>query len=1212
MDHRMHKHVVNNQRYVSASYHQERLWFIDRFESGYLYTDGPVYHNIPMIIDFNGEVDEVGLQKCILALIGEHAILHTRIVEIDGVPFQEIMTEYKIEMDSFVVLSANDKKEVLDRQIKKAFSLSDPLIRVSFIKTDKRATTLLVVIHHIIADQYTVRMIAKEILVRYANYLSGTSIDLVNKQVQFATFSTWQRDSLMQSHAHLLSFWRQQLDGPLKALEFPTDRPRAAVHIYQAADKKFNIPRDQFERLLILEKRYAVSVQVILMAAFNVLLYKYCGHEEIVIGTSVDNREGEFVDVAGPIANLLVIRSWVRSGQTFLEYILALNKIHADTHDHHRMPFDKLVTELAPEKDMSRTALFDVLFQYAESKIETPLISGLDPCIHESHHGYGKYDLNILFKRLDHEVEGSLIFNHAYFDLSTIELFVSRFLELLRNLLTVPEQQIANAAMITAEEKRSLRAQLDYSRVAYPQDKSVIDFFLDQVRRSPNRVAAKFQDQHITYAELDLRSTKLAHLLKEQGHTAHQIIALVIDRSIDMVVGMLGILKSGAAYLPIDIAYPTDRINYLIQDSGARFALTTRLSDLSLKVPTVFIEDWERVTDENLIAELPQPCDLCYVIYTSGTTGNPKGVMIEHRNVVRLFFNEKFQFEFSASDVWTMFHSHSFDFSVWELYGALLFGGTVIIIPKLIAKDTKAYRALLERERVTVLNQTPSAFYSLVQEELLHSKAHLQLRYVIFGGESLSPAKLKDWHARYPSTMLINMFGITETTVHVTYKEIGEYEIENNINSIGKPIPTSSVYLLDDHQNLVPAGITGELYVGGAGVARGYLNREELTREKFIPNPFNGEERLYRSGDLARIIRGEELEYLGRIDHQVQLRGFRIELSEIESQLLAHQQVSEAVVIAREKGEEKHLIAYYVSTNPIKISELRTFLLSRVPDHMVPSFWVHLLAIPLTANGKLDRKALPDPQLEAVEETEFPSSGPEETLAAIWADVLKIDRKAIGVNKSFFELGGDSLNMLKVIAKAKNKGIPLTLKQFMEAPYIAALWNNAQPVSEVSEDVAHPINNEMEIDTTEFMLSPIQQWFFENNRDNVNFIMHASYHLDRNFSKVKLKHSLELLHGKYDAFRLRFKRRREVWLQYYTNAGPLYHFDDFSHEPDINIEKCISRALREINSETGPMSYVCLFTEDSKSIIFIACHHLIMDAVSWQLLMQDLEIGYAL
>jgi amino acid adenylation domain-containing protein len=580
--------------------------------------------------------------------------------------------------------------------------------------------------------------------------------------------------------------------------------------------------------------------------------------------------------------------------------------------------------------------------------------------------------------------------------------------------------------------------------VSYPKGKTLVDLFIAQARKTPDHTAVDFGDSHLTYRELDEQSNQLAHYLRHLGVAEETLVPICLHRSLAMIVGILGILKAGGAYVPIDPDYPADRIAYMLDDLKSSVLLTDALSRPVLPASIESIhtlcldEDWStgQWESKETVPTSLTPKNAAYVIYTSGSTGRPKGVLIEHENVVRLFMTDSPLFDFSDRDVWTMFHSFCFDFSVWEMYGALLFGGRLVIVPKETARDAAQFGALLIREGVTVLNQTPSAFYTL-QDALVGTVDTLPVRYVIFGGEALNPAKLTPWHQSFPSCQLINMYGITETTVHVTYLALQPEHLKQTSSLIGKPIPTLTTYVLDSEQRLAPVGEPGELYVGGAGLARGYLNQPELTASRFIPNPFSQEpgDRLYRSGDLARQLPDGGLDYLGRIDEQVKLRGYRIELGEVENALLQYPGVKHAVVVANADGEDsKRLVGYVVMADGFDRQAIRIFLQTTLPDYMVPALLMTIDRIPLTSNGKVDRKALPHPDAsELLTDTyRAPGTKTEEKLAAVWKAVLNVKR--VGTNDNFFELGGNSLLAVKTVAALKQThqlDIPITkLYQF--------------------------------------------------------------------------------------------------------------------------------------------------------------------------------------
>jgi len=1063
------EHPLIQSETMPASYHQERLWFIDKFESGYLYKASPVYHNMPLVLNLTGDVNYDLLEKSLQNVINKYQILRTQIITVNERPLQQVAKVMNVTLQlNDITSTENTADTIIDEFINIPFKLDEPLIRASLLKKTSSSYTLILVVHHILTDRPSMAALASEILGVYDSLLTGCQNDEAVLTIPYQAFALWQKKSLEKLEPQLLNYWRKQLGSEIKPLEIPTDRQRVAVHIYKASSSSISISNNLTRKVKALADMEGVTPGVILMAVFKILLYKYAGHQEIVIGTSTNNRQQHTNNLIGPASNLIVIKSNVLPDANYNTYLHQLNSIYKDGLDHQQMPFDKLVTKLAPKKDMSRTALFDVLYQYEEAVKDLPVINGLKVHLEDINLGHGKYDLNLYLQNGDDQITGKLVYNQEYFNANTIEAFVNHYLNLLEQVCKNPTSPISALNPVGEEEQNEILKVLDNSQVDYPKEKTVVDLFEQQVSRTPNKVAVSFQGQSITYIELNKKSEKLAWLLQQKGVTANQIIGLFTERSIETVIGMLAIIKAGGAYLPLDIDYPVERINYIIKDSGINLMLTTGnlLDKIDYEIESICIENADRIVQTDNVLKQVTPTDLCYIIYTSGTTGNPKGVMVEHRNVVRLLFNDAFQFNFNEDDVWTMFHSHCFDFSVWEMYGALLFGGRVIIIPKVKAIDTRGFLQLLKDEKVTVLNQTPSAFYNLIKEELAQPVHALHLKYVIFGGEALFPAKLKGWYNIYPDVQLINMFGITETTVHVTYKEIGSYEIDNNISNIGKPIPTLSVYILDEHKNIVPKGVTGELYVGGAGVSRGYWGKEKLTGEKFIPNPFKTGERLYKSGDAARILDSGDVEYIGRIDNQIQLRGFRIELGEIESRLAEHEEIEKAVAILKTQDENNYIAAYYVANQPISTTKLRQFLTDKLPDYMVPAYIIHLTQLPLTVNGKLDRSALPNHEVKIDSDFERAQNGIQQQLISIWSDVLQVEEEKISVNINFFELGGHSINIIKLNNKINELfGVEIAIAEMFRLPTIKMIEEHIRKgdvgLKDIQQNVTETIDEAM-------------------------------------------------------------------------------------------------------------------------------------------------------
>jgi amino acid adenylation domain-containing protein len=591
----------------------------------------------------------------------------------------------------------------------------------------------------------------------------------------------------------------------------------------------------------------------------------------------------------------------------------------------------------------------------------------------------------------------------------------------------------------TMEEKKLILQEFNKCAANYPKKKTVVTIFEEQVEMTPDNIAVVYENESITYGELNNRANAVAEKLREMGVKPCDFVAILAERSIEMIIGIYGIVKSGGAYVPINTEYPMDRIHYIINDCKPMAILAYRAETSGLDVPVVNLGEDEFVKGKvNNPIPVNRPEDILYVIYTSGTTGNPKGVMIEHRNLVRLLFNSKFQFDFNCYDVWTMFHSFCFDFSVWEMYGATLYGGKLVVVSKETAKNGQQFLELIVKEKVTVLNQVPSSFYNLMSINRWDEKD--SIRYLIFGGEALSPKRLKQWKATHPKVKIVNMYGITETTVHVTYKDIGELEIEKGISDIGGAIPTLGVYVMNQ-MHLCGIGVPGELCVAGEGLARGYLNLPELTKEKFVQNPY-GEGRLYRSGDLARWMPDGNIEYLGRIDQQVKIRGFRIELGEIETGLCKHKEIKQVAVVLKEMDGKKAITAYITARRELSVGELRTFLKDKLPYYMLPAYYVQLDSIPTNHNGKLDKKALPDPvgKMQTGAGYQAPSTKEEETLVEIWEELLQVSQ--VSLLDNFFDLGGDSLLAVIACTMAKNNGIDLEVTEMFQGGSIKKILNS--------------------------------------------------------------------------------------------------------------------------------------------------------------------------
>jgi amino acid adenylation domain-containing protein len=1046
--------TASGEEEAPFSYHQERLWFIDQFENGKVYESAPTYHNIPLILHLKGNVDTDVLESSLNEIVQRHSVLRTRFIADEDERRQVITRSEQIELN-VVQCMANvaEAVELALIEARKPFALDADLpIRATIYRLPVTDVLLLLTVHHIVADRQSLQLIATELAEIYNARMEGRTASLPEIPVQYANYAQGQQRLAEADFAQLWFYWKWQLRGHLAALKLPEDRPRPAIHTYTAARETVTVDGTLIRCLAGGDEQFAA-----VLAAFKVLMHRYARQDEIVVGTSEPCRtQPEVANVVGPFANLVVLRSDLGGNPSFSTLVSRVQKTVAQARAHQEMPFDKLVQLLNPEKDMSRTALFDVLFQFDDEAEPVMLLGNTHAQQIDTNFGYGKYDLNVLVRRNTQVFTVTAVYNADIYDSWNVRQMLRHFAVLINTFASDSEQRIDDVALLSTVEEQQQLYGWNETHASYPADKTIHQLFAEQAARTPENIAVTFGDENVTYRELDERANRLAHYLRRQGVGPNQLVALCLNKSPEMIVSLLAVLKAGGAYLPLDPSNPVERLQFVMEDSSCTHLITTSslVDNVPVKVPATVLLDADREAILSQPSTAPdtevRPQDLAYCIYTSGSTGKPKGALLEHRNVVRLLVNDRLQFTFTSADVWTMFHSYSFDFSVWEMYGALLYGGRLVLVPEAVAKDPVLFLDLLVNEKVTVLNQTPTAFYNLASVDRGES---LALRYVIFGGEALRPALLREWRAAHPHVKLINMYGITETTVHVTFKEIDDEQVANDTGNIGVPIPTTTTYILDDGLRLLPVGVPGEICVGGDGVCRGYLGRDELTRRKFIANPYKPEERIYRSGDVGKLLPSGEMVYMGRNDDQVQIRGFRVEPGEVQSQLLTHPLITRAEVIAKSMHHGAvELVAYVVATGSVDVTELRAHIAKTLPHYMVPSAFVFIDAMPLTPNGKVDRAALPAPDMSGVQlERTFvaPRTPEEEVIAAIWKELLGYEE--VSVHDNFFDLGGHSLLATQVVSRVRDSlHAELTLAALFESPTVAglaeaALANKSEP-----------------------------------------------------------------------------------------------------------------------------------------------------------------------
>ncbi|HCL4313661.1 TPA: pyoverdine non-ribosomal peptide synthetase PvdD [Pseudomonas aeruginosa] len=1018
--------LADRQQPLALSFAQERQWFLWQLE-----PESAAYH-IPSALRLRGRLDVDALQRSFDSLVARHETLRTRFRLEGGRSYQQVQpaVSISIEREQFGEEGLIERIQAI---VVQPFDLErGPLLRVNLLQLAEDDHVLVLVQHHIVSDGWSMQVMVEELVQLYAGYSQGLDVVLPALPIQYADYALWQRSWMEAGEKERqLAYWTGLLGGEQPVLELPFDRPRPARQSHRGAQLGFELPRELVEAVRALAQREGASSFMLLLASFQALLYRYSGQADIRVGVPIANRNRvETERLIGFFVNTQVLKADLDGRMGFDELLAQARQRALEAQAHQDLPFEQLVEALQPERNASHNPLFQVLFNHqSEIRSVTPEVQ-LEDLRLEGLAWDGQtaqFDLTLDIQEDENGIWASFDYATDLFDASTVERLAGHWRNLLRGIVANPRQRLGELPLLDAPERRQTLSEWNPAQRECAVQGTLQQRFEEQARQRPQAVALILDEQRLSYGELNARANRLAHCLIARGVGADVPVGLALERSLDMLVGLLAILKAGGAYLPLDPAAPEERLAHILDDSGVRLLLTQgHLLEHLPRQAGVEVLAIDGLVLDGYAESDPLPTlsadNLAYVIYTSGSTGKPKGTLLTHRNALRLFSATEAWFGFDERDVWTLFHSYAFDFSVWEIFGALLYGGRLVIVPQWVSRSPEDFYRLLCREGVTVLNQTPSAFKQLMAVACSADMATQQpaLRYVIFGGEALDLQSLRPWFQRFGDRQpqLVNMYGITETTVHVTYRPVSEADLEGGLVSpIGGTIPDLSWYILDRDLNPVPRGAVGELYIGRAGLARGYLRRPGLSATRFVPNPFPGGagERLYRTGDLARFQADGNIEYIGRIDHQVKVRGFRIELGEIEAALAGLAGVRDAVVLAHDGVGGTQLAGYVVADSAEDAERLRESLresLKRhLPDYMVPAHLMLLERMPLTVNGKLDRQALPQPDASLSQQAyRAPGSELEQRIAAIWAEILGVER--VGLDDNFFELGGHSLLLL--------------------------------------------------------------------------------------------------------------------------------------------------------------------------------------------------------
>ncbi|MFE3048388.1 amino acid adenylation domain-containing protein [Streptomyces albidoflavus] len=1216
---------------LPMSFGQQRLWFLEDFNEG-----STEYHSA-VGLRLTGRLDTDALRAASGDLVARHEALRTTFDVVDG---QGVQTVHPVLPAEWRVEEAADEQEarvLAQRELERPYDLRNgPLVRVLVVRLGEAEHVCLLGMHHIVTDGWSMGVVAQELGELYTARIQGRPHGLPEVAVQYPDFAAWQRGRLEDGGQldEQLTWWREELQG-ITPLELPTDRPRPAVRTSRGAVVGFEVPAATVDGLKKRARAQDATLFMALTAAVKALFARYTGEQDIAVGTaSAGRNEGGLEGLVGFLVNTVVLRTRIDPEASFDALLGQVRGTVLDAFAHEDVPFERLVEAVQPERDTSRTPLVQAMVVLQNAPGTRPGLGDLHVTDYPLERDTALFDLTIEFEEHAGGLRALVEYSAELFEEETVARLGDHLNHLLAAAVADPARPVATLPLLAEGERERVVREWAGTQGVAPWPGTLHSQVTERAAEHPDTVAVVCGEDALTYGELDRSANQLAHHLISLGAGPGHLVGLSVERSTDMAVGLLGIMKTGAAYLPLDPAYPADRLTYMLEDSGARLLIThhhtTRPAPADIQVIDL---NAERETLAQQPTTAPSttvaPDDLAYVIYTSGSTGRPKGVAIEHHTVLHLLANSQPLYGFGHQDVWTVFHSYAFDFSVWELWGALTTGARAVIVPHDTARNPEAMWHLLTQEKVTLLSQTPSMFRELVGQAAETSQSDLpDLRWIVFGGEALEPKHLQPWFDRYPDahTQLINMYGITETTVHVTHQVITAGHLaQGGRLPAGRPLPGYQVRLLDPHGNPVPTGVPGEIHVAGNGLARGYLHRPQLTAERFTANPHHDigtttgttiGTRMYRSGDLARWLPDGTLEHLGRADDQVKIRGYRIELGEIETALTTHPHIHETLVTTHQDPDgHRRLLAYLVTDTPLTPSQLRTHLTTTLPDHMIPALYIPLDRLPLTPSGKVDRRALPQPdtQTEPTNTTEHtpPRTPTEHLLATIWATVLGTEE--VGIHDNFFDLGGDSILSIQVISHARRAGLQLTSKLMFTHQTIAELASvvrHAEPET-TGGDVAEAVAGRVD-------LTPVQRWFFDGHTtDPDRYAMSVHVALAPDTDPGVLARALEAIVDHHDALHMRYAPDGEGgWAQEYGERpdGLLTVRDIPADGAEAALHDAADEAQRALDLRGGALvKGVFLRTAgaDTPPRLFLAVHHLVMDGVSWRILLEDLATAYA-
>ncbi|WP_142288577.1 non-ribosomal peptide synthetase, partial [Bacillus thuringiensis] len=1186
---------------------QEKMWLDDEVERGSLYPEGPTYYNIPLLFQIEGELSIPLLTKTLNVLGEKHEVLRTMLLKKDGEVMQCIQDEinFNVRQEDWSNYCRTSEEAItfLKEENNRAFAekLSESLLcQGIYLKLNESCSFFLLTIHNSLCDEVSKKILSNDIIQIYNCYEKGENFNYTEPPLQYVDFSEWQNELSDELIEDEVLYWKRKLQSEFQPLSLPTDRDREKNNKYVSGEYSVTLEKGLVESMNKIHLQYGYELREIFIAALQILFSAYSREAELILGTCISERMDNLEDTVGPIANVVVLKNKLTEDSVFIEVIEQVKNTYLEAEAHSRIPMDRLITELQWDDKIDRYDLCRVLFNYICSKQSNHATKFREIKLNL---GWGKYDYNWMIEETDSNIDLYLTYNAYIYNASMVEQLVQSFITICEKLLASPEQQIKEIDLISDLEKEKILGEFNDTTIVYPEDMNVVKQFEEQAMRVPDKIAVRTESGEITYRELNEKANQLAVRLREMGIGREDYVAIMAERSLETIIGICGIIKAGGVYVPIDPAYPQERITYMLEDCKPKAILVSGAScSYEAHIPIVDLSEaaqWIGKVDNPM--NVTTSSDLIYLIYTSGTTGKPKGVMTEHKGVTRLVRQTNYV-ELNEHTVILQTGSLSFDAATFEIWGALLNGGELQIGSPDVIMDAIALKNVIAEQKVTMMWLTVTLFNQLINED---ATVFDQLEKLLIGGEKVSEAHIRKLQEKNKKIQLINGYGPTETTTFAATYCLSSEDMRER-TPVGKPITNTKMYIINENK-LCGIGMMGELCITGDGVARGYLNNPELTAAKFIPNPY-GEGMMYRSGDLARWLPDGNVEYLGRMDEQIKLRGFRIELGEIESVIKQIEGLKDAAVIVSEKDGEKSICAYLVAEDVIDIEWIREELTQKLPTYMIPSHMMQIERVPVTRNGKLDKAALPTIEVNGGDEYIAPRNQTEEKIVSAFERVLGIEK--VGIKDNFFRIGGHSLKATWVINQIEEAtGVRVSLSEMFSNPTVEGLAQKIKSHECKYNPIPQAQSEEM------YPMSSVQKRIFAicSGTNTVSYNINWGIETNRKLDLNKVNEVFNQLLTQHDMLRTQFLMRDgEAYQKIITDIQVKAEYDEVEEANEEDKKRLLMEFIRPFDLETAPLLRIKVIkVNQGTDLLFFDMHHIISDGLSTNIIIEDFKKLYA-